>query len=273
MRIEIVGGGPAGLYFALLMKTRDPGHRVRVHERNRPDDTFGFGVVFSDATLDNLAGADAKTSAAITEAFYHWDDIDIHFGGRVLSSTGHGFAGLSRQTLLDILAARCRELGVELEYEVEIGDLEGFAGADLVVLADGVNSRLREGLSEVVEPSLDWRPNRFVWLGTTRPFPAFTFYFREDAHGLWRGHAYQYEPTRGGEAASTFIVETTDETFRAAGLDPSDEAATLAFCQDLFSQELEGHRLIANRSIWRQFPTVRCARWHAGNAVLLGDAV
>lgn len=272
MRIEIVGGGPAGLYFALLMKDQDPSHHVRVHERNRPDDTFGFGVVFSDATLENLAGADGPSSAAITKAFYHWDDIDIHFRGQVLSSTGHGFAGLSRQALLDILADRCRELGVELEYETEVAGLESFAGADLVVAADGVNSRLRETLAEHVEPDLDWRPNRFVWLGTTCPFPAFTFYFREDRHGLWRGHAYQYEAGSGGDASSTFIVETTDETFRAAGLDPDDEDATLAFCEELFRDELQGHRLIKNRSIWRRFPTVRCRRWHHGNVVLLGDS-
>ncbi|MDY7094476.1 MAG: bifunctional salicylyl-CoA 5-hydroxylase/oxidoreductase [Acidobacteriota bacterium] len=274
MKIEIVGGGPGGLYFALLMKKRDPGHRVRVHERNRADDTFGFGVVFSDATMDNLADADRESYDAITRAFYHWDDIDIHYRGTVLSSTGHGFAGLSRQTLLDILAQRCRELGVEIDYESEVDpEAAGFlADADLVVAADGVNSRFRETFAEHFQPAIDWRPNRFVWLGTTQPFPAFTFYFQEDRHGLWRAHAYQYEPTENGEARSTFIVETTDETFHAAGLDPEDEDATVAFCQQLFAEQLDGHGLIKNRSLWRRFPTIKNGHWHHGKMVLLGDA-
>jgi anthraniloyl-CoA monooxygenase len=266
MRIACIGGGPAGLYFALLMKKADPSHEVRVMERNRPDDTFGFGVVFSDATLENLAAADRETFDAITRSFHHWDDIDIFYGGERLRSTGHGFAGVSRHRLLQILAARCRELGVELEYETEVGD-PAEVEADLVAAADGVNSIVRERWAEHFRPAIDWRPNRFVWLGTTKPLDAFTFWFRENEHGLWRVHAYQYEP-----GASTFIVETTDEAFARSGLAVEDEDATVAFCEELFAGELEGHRLLKNRSHWRRFPTIRNERWRKDRVILLGDA-
>ncbi len=268
MKVNIVGGGPGGLYLALLLKQADAGHDVRILERNRADDTFGFGVVFSDATLENLQQADAPTHAAIERAFHHWDDIDIHYRGKTLTSTGHGFAGLSRQTLLEILAARCRELDVTLEYEADVEDPESLRDADLLVGADGLSSVVRTRWESEFAPNIDLRPNRFVWLGTTLPLRAFTFWFRENEHGLWRVHAYQYEPDR-----STFIVEARDETFASAGLDENDEDATLAFCEELFREELNGHRLLKNRSVWRRFPTVRTANWSHGNVVLLGDAV
>ncbi len=267
MRIAVVGAGPSGLYFAILMKRADPASDVVVLERNRPDDTFGFGVVFSDATIAEVEGADSETYAAITDHFVRWDDIDVHFGGQMLRSTGHGFSGMSRQTLLAVLQRQALELGVDVRFETEVASLDELGDRDLVVGADGVNSSVRELLADRFEPSIDWRPNRFVWLGTTKPFEAFTFYFREDEHGLWRVHAYQYEPGR-----STFIVECTDETWAAAGMDGASEAETLAYCEALFAEELDGHRLIANRSVWRSFPTVRCARWSAGNVVLMGDA-
>ncbi|MFQ5678054.1 MAG: bifunctional salicylyl-CoA 5-hydroxylase/oxidoreductase [Gemmatimonadota bacterium] len=272
MRIVSVGGGPAGLYFAILMKKADPSHEILVLERNARDDTYGFGVVFSDATLEELKEADSPTFEAITREFYHWDDIDIHYRGRVLSSTGHGFAGLARLTLLEILNRRCEELGVELRFETEVTELAPFADADLILGADGVNSAVRELYRVEFRPVIDRRPNRFVWLGTTKPFPAFTFYFKEDAHGLWRVHCYQYEPARDGEASSTLIVEAREETWRSAGLGEADETETLAFCEALCAAELEGHDLIANRSIWRQFPTVSTERWSHGNVVLVGDA-
>ena len=267
MKIVSIGGGPAGLYFAILLKKADPAHRISVLERNRPDDTFGFGVVFSDATLDNLQEADPESYARIVDAFYHWDDIDIHYKGEVLTSTGHGFAGFARSALLSILEDRCRELHVDIRHEVEVAGLEQFGDADLILGADGASSLVRDSLAEHFKPHIDWRPNKFVWLGTTRPFDAFTFYFKETEHGLWRVHAYQYWPTE-----STFIVEATDETFHASGLDPDDEDATVAFCEALFEEELRGHRLEKNKSIWRSFPTITNACWHHDNVVLLGDA-
>lgn len=267
MKVAIVGGGPAGLYLAILLKQADPSHVIRVLERNRADDTFGFGVVFSDATIAEVESADADTYRLVTDRFVRWDDIDVHYRGRVLRSTGHGFSGMSRQTLLTVLQRRALDVGVALSFEHEVGDLAELADADLIVGADGVNSVVRDSRDLDFGTEVDVRPNRFVWLGTSKPFPAFTFYFREDRHGLWRVHAYQYEPGR-----STFIAEARDETWRGAGLEDASEADTAAFLADLFAEELEGHGLIRNRSVWRQFPTVRTASWSAGNVVLIGDA-
>lgn len=285
MKILVVGGGPSGLYFGILMKRADPANEVTVLERNRPDDTFGFGVVFSDATIVEVEGADPDTYRAVTDHFVHWDDIDVHYGGQVVRSTGHGFSGLSRQKLLTVLQNEAAALGIDVRFECEFsglstgGAVDGTgphgsgpvsvdpADYDLVVGADGVNSTLRDAWSEHFQPTADWRPNRFVWLGTTKPFPAFTFYFRENEHGLWRVHAYQYEPGR-----STFIVECTEEAWRAAGLDDAAEEETVRYCADVFAEELDGHELITNRSVWRSFPTIRCGRWAHDNVVLLGDA-
>ncbi len=279
MKITCIGGGPAGLYFAILMKKADPSHEVLVVERNRPDDTFGFGVVFSDATMEDLGAADPDTFEEITRHFYHWDDIDIHYHGQVLRSTGHGFAGMSRAGLLRILQERARELGAELLFETEVTSLEAFADSDLILGADGINSFVRASNEEHFGPSVDLRPNRFVWLGTTQSFPAFTFDFQRNEHGLWRLHAYQYQDPAvmkmpSGEACiSTFIVETTDEAFAASGLAEDDEAATLDYCSRIFAERLDGHCLVANRSIWRRFPTITCERWALGNKILVGDAV
>src|SRR3989454_1714200 len=267
MKIVVLGGGPAGLYFAIQMKKADASHDVTVIERNPLDATFGFGVVFSDATQDNLAEADRETYKEMARRFHHWDDIDVHFNGTVITSTGHGFSGLSRRALLAILSRRAKAVGVCLEVGTEVADVRPYLGADLVVAADGFNSVVRRQFADRFKPTVDWRPNRYVWLGTTRPFPAFTFYFKRDQHGLWRVHAYQYE--RG---CSTFIVEATEATWRAAGMDRADEDATLALCEALFRQELEGHPLLKNRSVWAHFGTVRNERWHHENVVLLGDA-
>src|SRR5260370_3073882 len=190
MTIVSIGGGPSGLFFAILMKRLDPAHRITVVERNGLDDTFGWGVVFSDETLGNIAEADPKTYDEITRRFAHWDAIDIHYRGEVLTSHGHGFSGLSRQVLLNILQQRAKSLGVELVYGVELRDLGAYRHADLILGADGVNSRVRELHAAQFEPKLDWRPNKFIWLGTTRHFDAFTFLFKETEHGLWRGRAY-----------------------------------------------------------------------------------
>ncbi len=264
MKIVSIGGGPAGLYFGILMMKADARHDVLVLERNRADDTFGFGVVFSDATLDTIAEADRPTYDAITKAFFHWDDIDIHYRGQVLRSTGHGFSGCSRKTLLNILQSRAAELGVRLEYQREVTDIPK---ADLVLAADGVGSFVRAKYAEHFKPSIDLRPNRFVWLGTTFPFTAFTFYFRENEHGLWRVHAYRYDKEH-----STFIVETTEDAWKRSGMDKASEDETIAFCEKLFAKELAGHRLLKNRSLWRSFPIVKNARWYHENVVLMGDA-
>jgi anthraniloyl-CoA monooxygenase len=268
VQIVSVGGGPAGLFLAILMKKADPSHDITVVERNRADDTFGFGVVFSDATMDNIAEADRDTIAEVEKHFAHWDDIDIHYQGEVLTSTGHGFSGLSRKTLLEILHARARALGVKIEFQRDVTNPEEFAGVDLVLGADGVNSLVRQKYAEHFQPAIDTRPNKFVWLGTTRPFPAFTFYFKQNESGLWRVHAYQYE--RGH---STFIVETAEQAWRRAGLENADEDQTIAYCEALFAKELDGHRLIKNRSLWRSFPTIRVKHWRHRNIVLMGDAV
>ncbi len=273
MKVSCIGGGPGGLYSAILIKARFPAAEVEVFERQKPGETFGFGVVFSDATLDKLAAADAETYADIRAHFAHWDDIDIHRAGlsgaaEVWTSTGHGFCGFSRQTLLDILQRRCRELGVKLHFEHQVDSLEAFAEADLIVAADGINSPIRERFKEHFQPDLDHRPNYFIWLGTTKALDAFTFYFKENDAGLWRVHAYQYEQNH-----ATFIIECTPRTFARCGLAIDDEKATIAYLEQLFAEQLEGHRLIGNRSFWRQFPTVRCGKWSHRNIVLLGDAV
>src|SRR5215472_13076313 len=268
MKVHVIGGGPAGLYFAILVKKAWPQTRITVFERNRPDDTFGFGVVFSDETLDTFEVYDRESYRAIVGHFAYWDDIEIHFRDTTHRIGGNGFCGCSRGTLLKILGRRARTLGVEIRYQSEISPLDpGTRDADLVVIADGINSRMREAFADKFKPSVDLRPNFFSWMGSTRPFDAFTFFFRETEHGIFIGHCYQYEPQR-----STWITETDPATFARAGLDKLDEAASARFVEGLFAKELQGHPLITNRSIWRNFPTIRCERWVADNMVLLGDA-
>jgi anthraniloyl-CoA monooxygenase len=269
VKIACIGGGPAGLYLGILVKRAAPEHEVVIFERNRPDDTFGFGVVFSDATLGQLAAADPDTHAAITHNFARWSDIEILHRGDVLRSTGHGFCGIERKQLLQILQARARELGVTVHYEHEIKSLDApeLAGADVIVAADGVASWVRDARADDFGPAVDVRPNKFVWLGCTVPYNAFTFIFKATQHGLYRVHAYRFR-----DGASTFIVECTAETWRAAGLDRTDEDGTVRILGDVFADELGGHTFIKNRSIWRSFPTVRCRSWRSGNVVLVGDA-
>ncbi len=267
-RIICVGGGPAGLYFSILTKLRDPRSEVVVHERNRPDDTFGFGVVFSDKTLENLAELDEPSYRGITERLAHWDDIDVCHRGEVIRSGGHGFSGIARTALLAVLQDRAREVGVEVHFEssVEPG-AKLLAEADLVVVGDGVNSAFRNRYADELQASLDLRPHRFVWLGTSYPFEAFTFYFNEADAGLFQVHAYRYEPGK-----STFIVECSEAVFQRSGLKEDDETATARYLERVFQRELDGHPLHTNRSIWRRFPVVRTKRWHHENMVLLGDA-
>lgn len=268
MRIAVVGGGPAGLYFALLMKRDWPELTVDVFERNQADDTFGFGVVFSDQTLDTFKAADAQSYAAIRDNFAYWDDIEIHFKDTVHRVPGNGFCGCSRRSLLMLVQARARELGVGLHFGVDIAEAETLRrDYDLVVAADGINSRIRENWRERFQPETDLRPNKFAWMGSTRPFDAFTFFFKETEHGLFIAHCYQYEAGR-----STWVLETDPETFERAGLGAMDEAQSAAFLEGVFAEELQGHRLITNRSLWRNFPMIRCRNWVVENVVLIGDA-
>jgi len=268
MKITSIGGGPAGLYFGILMRKVFPDVEVEIFERNRADDTFGWGVVFSDETLDNVRWADPESYAEIERNFIHWTDIETHYAGTCVTSTGHGFSGLSRKRLLQILQGRAIELGVQVHFEHEISDVVRAAGeCDLLLGADGVNSLVRETWKEHFRPSLDWRKCKFSWLGTDKQLEAFTFIFKENQHGLFQVHAYPFE-----EGLSTWIVECHEDVWKRAGLDRASEEDTVRYCSELFAAELDGHRLLNNRSIWRTFPTVTNETWHHENVVLLGDA-
>jgi anthraniloyl-CoA monooxygenase len=267
VRIGILGGGPAGLYFALLMKKADPRHEVRVIERNPPDATFGWGVVFSEETLGALRDADYETYVEITDTFAKWNAIDVLYRGETIRSRGHAFSGIARKQLLRILQSRCRQLGVRLEFEREVADLEPFSGDDLVVAADGVNSLARKLLEPRFEPSLDLHSTKYAWFGADLAVDAFTFIFRDTEHGLFQVHAYPFDAH-----TSTFIVEAHESTWRRAGLDRMTEEEGLRFCEDLFRPELGDHKLLSNRSIWFSFVTLRNRTWHHGNVVLLGDS-
>jgi len=280
MRILCIGGGPAGLYFALLMKLQDPAHVIRVVERNRPFDTFGWGVVFSDQTLGNLQLADPVTAQEISDAFNHWDDIDVHFKGSKVRTTGHGFCGIGRKRLLNILQARCQALGVELVFETDVTDDQALAaefGADLVIASDGLNSRIRTRYTDTYQPDIDTRLCRFVWLGTKKTFDAFTFAFEKTEHGWFQAHAYRYDAE-----TSTFIVETPEAVWKAHGLDQMEQPEVVAFCEKLFAKYLDGHALMTNASHlrgsanWIRFPRVICKSWVHWNGdvpvVLMGDA-
>ena len=276
MRIVCIGGGPAGLYLALLMKKADARHDVTVVERNRPYDTFGWGVVFSDQTLGNLAAADRQTHAEILDAFCHWDDIDVHFKGRTISSGGHGFCGIGRKRLLNILQRRAEGLGVRLVFETEASDETDLGRCDLVVASDGVNSAIRSRYAEVFQPEIERRRCRYVWLGTRRLFDAFTFAFEETPWGWFQAHAYKFD-----RETSTFIVETPEEVWRAAGIDRMTGAEAIAFCEKLFGKYLAGERLMSNAahlrgSAWINFLRIVNKTWiceaPSSPIVLLGDA-
>ncbi len=277
MRIVCIGGGPAGLYFAILMKKLNPTHEIRVIERNRPYDTFGWGVVFSDATMDNMRAWDPETADAIQLAFNHWDDIELHFKGRTIRSGGHGFVGIGRKKMLNILQARAEALGVELVFDREVESDAEFPDADLVIASDGINSRIRNKYAEVFRPDIVTRPNRYIWLGTTKLFDAFTFYFEKTEHGWFQAHVYKFD-----DKTTTFIVECPEHVWKAHGLDVADQEQSIAFCERLFGKHLDGHRLMTNSrhlrgSAWLNFQRVKCEQWHHFNGrshvVLMGDAV
>jgi anthraniloyl-CoA monooxygenase len=267
MKISVIGGGPAGLYFAILTKKAQPEADIKVYERNRPDDTFGFGVVFSDQTLDIFRTYDPESHQAILETFAYWDDILIDFKGERVRIGGNGFCGCSRQTLLGLLQVRAAELGVEMEFESDIDDMSRFADSDLIIAADGINSRIRTENEDHFQPTVDLRPNKFAWMGSTRPLDAFSFFFKETEFGVFIAHAYQYEAGR-----STWVIETDPHTFESAGLGAMNEEESARFVEGVFTEALDGHGLITNRSMWRNFPMIRNKRWVKDNIVLLGDA-
>jgi anthraniloyl-CoA monooxygenase len=270
LKIVVVGGGPGGLYFALLMKKRYPSHEITVYERNRADDTFGFGVVFSDETLDNLMNYDRESYEGITREFSYWDEIDFFFHGQKIRSSGHGFCGTERRTLLNVLHGRCRELGVHLNFGTEINDLEPFSDADLIVAADGINSFIREKYREHFQPSTEFRRNHFIWLGTSAPTEAFSFHFTTNEFGIWDLCTYQYKPNM-----CTWVIEAPDATWEKAEsfLAALNEQETVAYLEKMWAHLLRGHKLVANRSVWRRFPVVQNKNWYYKNIVLLGDAL
>jgi anthraniloyl-CoA monooxygenase len=274
MKVACLGGGPAGLYFAICMKLRDPAHDVTVLERNRADDTFGWGVVLSDETLDNLKANDPVSAADIHDHFAYWDDIAVHFRGTRQHSTGHGFCGIGRKMLLQLLHVRARELGVKLEFETEVDDVASVMAAyDLVVAADGLNSKARGAFPDVFRPDIDMRRCQFVWLGTRQKFDdAFTFIFEETEHGWVWVHAYQFD-----DETATFIVECSQATYDAFGFADMDQAQSIAVCEEIFKNYLGGHALMTNAghirgSAWIRFPRVLCERWSHENLALMGDA-
>ena len=277
MKIVCIGGGPAGLYFALLMKQANPSHDITVVERNKPYDTFGWGVVFSDATMDNMRVCDPTSAAEIEQAFNHWDDIELGFKGEVIRSGGHGFVGIGRKKLLNILQRRCEELGVQLVFEVDAESDSQYPDADLIIASDGVNSRIRNHYEHIFKPDIVVRPNRFIWLGTHKLYDAFTFLFEKTEHGWFQAHIYKFD-----ENTTTFIVECPEHVWQAHRLDLADQDESIAFCEKVFAKNLQGAKLMTNArhlrgSAWLNFQRVKCEQWSLFNGrshvVLMGDAV
>ena len=267
MKISVIGGGPAGLYFAILMKKSRPDADIHVYERNPEGVTWGWGVVFSEETLGHFRDADRETFDEITSNFARWDAIDLFFKDRKLQSSGHGFCGIRRQHLLDILTARARELGAKVDFEVDIVDYSEHLGSDLVIAADGLNSGIRNEYAAHFEPDIEMGTAKFVWLGSDKLWDTFTFIVRENEHGLFQVHAYRFD-----KDTSTFIVECDEQSWKNAGLDEASEEETIAYCEKLFAPELDGAKLLANNSMWRTFPRVKNKRWYHDNIVLLGDS-
>jgi anthraniloyl-CoA monooxygenase len=270
MRIVVIGGGPAGLYFAALMKKADPAHEITVLERNAPDATFGWGVVFSEETLGAFRDADRETYDEITDTFAKWTAIDVKFRGETIRSRGHNFSAIARTRLLEVMQRRCAGLGVDLRFHQEVDEdvlASARRDADLVVGADGVSSLVRRLHQDAFRPETKVHSTKYAWFGTDLVFKAFTFIFREDEHGLFQVHGYPFDAHM-----STFIVECPGETWHRAGLDQATEEESIAYCEKLFEEDLAGHRLLSNRSIWMSFVTLRNETWRDGNVAILGDA-
>ena len=271
MRISIIGGGPGGLYLGILVKKARPDWQVELFELNQPDDTFGFGVVFSDETLGEFLSRDPESYAMIADAFAYWDDIRIRYKGHDIRCGGNGFAGCARLKLLQILQARADALGVESHYGASIDPAtieQRFASSDVIVAADGINSRIRDAYAAEFEPVISPTRNKFTWMGSTRPLSDFTYFFRETPHGIIVAHCYQYDRDH-----STWVIETTPECWAGNGFDTMDERQAARALEEIFAEDLEGHPLLVNRSLWRNFPRISCRRWTHGRIVLLGDAM
>lgn len=267
MKIAVIGGGPGGLYFSILTKKAMPNCQIDVYERNKPDDSFGFGVVFSDETLGEFLKRDMESYELIRSNFAYWDDIVVARDGQSVSVAGNGFCGCSRKTLLNLLHQRCREEGVNLHFEQNIDDLSQYKDADIILASDGIGSGIRTANEEAFGTKIILKKNRFVWLGSTKPLDAFTYFFRTTPHGVIVAHTYQYEP-----GMSTWIFECSDETWQKFQFEVTNEEDTIAKIAEIFKEELDGHPLISNKSHWRQFPHVTNEKWHHENIVLLGDA-
>jgi anthraniloyl-CoA monooxygenase len=268
MKINIIGGGPAGMYFAILMKKADAGHQIIVYERNGPDDTFGWGVVFSGRTLRNLRDADEPSHAAITSDFEAWDNVDVVHRDEKISIHGNSFSGIARLRLLKILQRRCEELGAEIKFRTEIGDLNPLRECDLFVAADGVNSTVRQAFASRFDPHLSTRPNKYIWYGTDQLFHGLTLTFRENEAGVFAAHSYKFD-----HATSTFIVECDQQTWTNAGFVEMTDEEARAYLAKVFANDLDGHALLSNNSKWINFLLVKNANWHFENVVLLGDAL
>jgi anthraniloyl-CoA monooxygenase len=267
MKITVIGGGPGGLYFSILTKKAMPHCQIDIYERNKPDDSFGFGVVFSDETLGEFLKRDMQSYELIRSKFAYWDDIIIARDGESVNIAGNGFCGCSRKTLLQLLQQRCLEEGVNLHFEQNVDDLSQFADSDIILATDGIGSAIRTQYQKEFGTKIELKKNRFVWLGSTKPLGAFTYFFRSTPHGTIVAHSYQYE-----EGMSTWIFECSDETWQKNGFEVTNEADTMAKIAEIFKDELDGHPLISNKSHWRQFPHVTNENWHHNNIVLLGDA-
>jgi anthraniloyl-CoA monooxygenase len=269
MKINVIGGGPAGLYFAILMKKAEASHRIKIYERNGPDDTFGWGVVFSGKTLANLRAADETSHAEITKQFAAWDNVDVVHRSDKVSIHGNSFSGIARLQLLKILQRRAEELGVEIEFHNEIHNIEEMRNdCDLLLAADGVNSTVRLNYVEQLQPELDLRTNRYIWFGTNQLFHGLTLTFRENSAGVFAAHSYKFNPT-----TSTFIVECDPETWDKAGFDLMSDDDTRAYLGEVFAKDLQGHKLLSNNSKWINFLLVKNKNWFFENLVLIGDAL
>lgn len=270
MNIVVIGGGPGGLYFSLLTKKARPDWNITVYEQNKADDTFGFGVVFSDDTLDEFLSRDGESYEGIRKNFAYWDDIVIVYKDQEIRCSGNGFAGCSRVSLLNLLQERCRELGVDIHYEARVDAAKlntQFPDADVILASDGIASAIRDQHEQHFQPNIELRHNKFVWLGSTRPLDAFHYFFKETPHGVICAHSYQYEP-----GSSTFIFEMNEHCWQQHGFEGTSERETADILEKLFAEELDGHPLLINRSIWRNFPRVYCEHWYHDNIVILGDA-